>query len=119
MLTFRKEDSGFRRIDAPEIQHVSKRTGIVSKPGQPYGEKACRALESKVLGKEVKVQIIDIGHYRRMVAVLYLGDTDINRCRLLGANYFGHGLDLLQFSLNSSHPEIRCAYLTKSSGEFA
>jgi hypothetical protein len=38
-------------------------------------------LESKVLGKKVKVQIIDIDYYRRMVAVLYLGDTDINRCR--------------------------------------
>ncbi|MGD0234220.1 MAG: hypothetical protein ABSC55_06735 [Syntrophorhabdales bacterium] len=33
------------------------------------------------MGKKVKVQIIDIDYYRRMVAVLYLGDTDINRCR--------------------------------------
>ena len=46
-----------------------------------YGEEAYRVLEGKVLGKKVKVQIIDIGLYRRMVAVLYLGDTDINHCR--------------------------------------
>ena len=32
-----------------------------------------------MLGKKVKVQIMDIDRYRRMVAVLYLGDRDINR----------------------------------------
>lgn len=66
-------------IDAPEIQHSNKRTGIVSKPGQPYGEEAYRALESKVLRKIVRVQIMDIDRYRRLVAVLYLGDRDVNR----------------------------------------
>ncbi len=66
-------------IDAPEIQHINRRTGIVSKPGQPYGEEAYRTLESKVLGKSVKLQIMDIDRYRRMVAILYLGDRDINR----------------------------------------
>ena len=41
-----------------------------------------RKLESpgeKVLGKKVKVVIMDVDRYRRMVAVLYLGNTDINR----------------------------------------
>jgi micrococcal nuclease len=66
-------------IDAPEIQHINKRTGVVSKPGQPYGEESHRALQSKVLGKRVKVRITDIDRYHRMVAVLYLGNTDINR----------------------------------------
>ncbi|MDD1749558.1 MAG: thermonuclease family protein [Methanothrix sp.] len=33
---------------------------------------------SKVLGKKVKVQIMDIDRYRRMVAFLYLDDKDIN-----------------------------------------
>lgn len=66
-------------IDAPEIQHINRRTGIIAKPGQPFGEEAYRALESKVLHKRVKVQIMDIDRYRRMVAVLYLGDRDINR----------------------------------------
>jgi endonuclease YncB( thermonuclease family) len=66
-------------VDAPEIQHVNRRTGIVSKPGQPYGEEAYRTLENKVLGKRVKVKIIDVDRYRRTVAVIYLGDRDINR----------------------------------------
>ena len=66
-------------IDAPEIQHINKRTGIISKPGQPYGEEAYRVLEGKVFRKKVKVQIMDIDRYHRTVAVLYLGDRDINR----------------------------------------
>ena len=66
-------------IDAPEISHVNEKTGVVSKPGQPYGEEAYRALESKVLGKRVKVQIMDIDRYHRIVAVLYLDNRDINR----------------------------------------
>jgi endonuclease YncB( thermonuclease family) len=66
-------------IDAPEIQHINKGTGIVSRPGQPYGEEAHRALEGKVLGKRVTLQIMDIDRYRRMVSILYLGRRDINR----------------------------------------
>jgi endonuclease YncB( thermonuclease family) len=66
-------------IDAPEIRHVNKRAGVVSKPGQPYGEEAYRALEGKVLRKKVRVQVMDIDRYHRMVAVLYFGNRDINR----------------------------------------
>jgi micrococcal nuclease len=47
-------------IDAPETAKMNHRTGVVSKPGQPYGNEAYRALESKVLGKRVKVQIMDV-----------------------------------------------------------
>ena len=66
-------------IDAPETVKMNGRTGIVSKPGQPYGEEAYRVLESKVLRKRLKVQIMDVDRYHRMVAILYLGDRDINR----------------------------------------
>ena len=41
-------------IDAPETAKVNRRTGVVSKPGQPFGEEAYRVLEHKVLGKRVK-----------------------------------------------------------------
>ena len=58
---------------------MNRKTGVVSKPGQPYGEEAYRALESKVLGTKVKVVIMDVDRYRRMVAILYPGNTDINR----------------------------------------
>jgi micrococcal nuclease len=57
-------------IDAPETVKINHRTGVVLKPGQPCGEEAYRALENKVLGKTVTVQIMDIDRYHRMVAVL-------------------------------------------------
>ncbi len=66
-------------IDAPETLKMNRRTGVVSKPGQPYGNEAYRALEMMVYGKKVKVTIMDIDRYGRLVAVLYLGDRDINR----------------------------------------
>ncbi len=66
-------------IDAPETAKMNRRTGVVSKLGQTYGEEAYRALEDKVLGKRVRVRIMDIDRYRRMVSVLYLDRRDINK----------------------------------------
>jgi micrococcal nuclease len=66
-------------IDAPETEKINRRTGMVTKPGQPYGEEAHRVLEGKVLHKRITVQILDIDRYHRIVAVLYLGDRDVNR----------------------------------------
>ena len=65
-------------IDAPETEKYSRRTGRISKAGQPYGEEAYRALESKVLGKKAKVDIIDIDRYKRMVGIVYLDSGNIN-----------------------------------------
>ena len=39
---------------------MNRRTGVVSKPGQPYGAEAERALTEKVLDKKVKVVVMDI-----------------------------------------------------------
>jgi endonuclease YncB( thermonuclease family) len=39
---------------------MNHKTGVVSKQGQPYGEEAERALSEKVLGKRVKVVIMDV-----------------------------------------------------------
>jgi endonuclease YncB( thermonuclease family) len=47
-------------IDAPETAKMNRKAGVVSKLGQPYGEDAYRALEGKVSGKKVKVQIMDV-----------------------------------------------------------
>lgn len=65
-------------IDAPETEKVNSHTGRVSKPGQPYGEEAKNALESKIMGKQVKLDILDIDKYRRMVGRIYLGERNIN-----------------------------------------
>ena len=43
------------------------------------GEEAERALSEKVHGKQVKVVIMDVDRYRRMVGILLIGNTDINR----------------------------------------
>jgi len=64
--------------DAPETEKINRRTGQISKPGQPYGEEAMEALQAKVYGKKVRVDIIDIDRYRRMVSMIWLGNRNIN-----------------------------------------
>lgn len=66
-------------IDAPETEKGNKRTGKVSKPGQPYGEEAFKALKSKIYGKTVMIQILDKDKYKRMVSVVWIGDRNINK----------------------------------------
>ena len=65
-------------IDAPETEKINHMTEKVSKSGQPYGEKASRALESKILDKKVKVEIMVIDRYKRMVGIVYLDSKNIN-----------------------------------------
>ena len=59
-------------IDAPE-------TAKPDKPGQPFGEAARRALRSKIMGKKVSAEIVDIDQYQRAVAVIRYAGRDINR----------------------------------------
>jgi endonuclease YncB( thermonuclease family) len=65
-------------IDAPEKEKFSRRTGKISKLGQPYGDEAYNALGSKILSKKVKVEIMDIDRYRRTVGIVYLNGKNIN-----------------------------------------
>ena len=66
-------------IDAPETDKINNKTGRVNKPGQPYGEESMSALANKIMGKKVKVDILDIDkRYRRMVGMIYLDDRNIN-----------------------------------------
>jgi micrococcal nuclease len=53
-------------IDAPE-------------KGQPFGTKARENLGSKVFGKAVRVEVVDIDAYHREVGRIYLGERLINR----------------------------------------
>lgn len=66
-------------IDAPETTKRNKKTGKISKPGQPYGEGAYQALRQKVKLQQVRCDVYDIDKYRRLVAVVWLGSRDINR----------------------------------------
>jgi endonuclease YncB( thermonuclease family) len=65
-------------IDAPETEKGNRRTGRVSKPGQPYGEEAYRAISEKVMGQRVRLDIMDIDRYRRAVSVIWLDKRNIN-----------------------------------------
>jgi endonuclease YncB( thermonuclease family) len=59
-------------IDAPE-------TAKPDKPGQPFGEDAKKALFSKIMGRKVTAEIVDVDQYQRVVAVIRYGGRDINR----------------------------------------
>jgi micrococcal nuclease len=65
-------------IDAPETPKINQRTGRVNKPGQPYGEESWKALEGKIMRKQVRLDIIDIDQYKRMVGMIWIGDRNIN-----------------------------------------
>jgi endonuclease YncB( thermonuclease family) len=59
-------------VDAPE-------TAKPDQPGQPFGEEARRALLSKIMGKKVSAEIVDVDQYQRAVAVIRYAGRDINR----------------------------------------
>jgi len=65
-------------IDAPETDKINNKTGKVNIPGQPYGEESGRTLENKIMNKNIKVDILDIDKYRRMVGMIYLDNRNIN-----------------------------------------
>lgn len=65
-------------IDAPEVERVNRKTARISKQGQPYGKSSYEVLEAKVLKRKVRVDIIDIDRYKRMVGIVYLNGKDIN-----------------------------------------
>lgn len=65
-------------IDAPETPKINNRTGQINIPGQPHGEASWKALADKIMGKEVRLDILDIDKYRRMVGMIWLDDRNIN-----------------------------------------
>lgn len=66
-------------IDAPETEKSNRRTGHISKPGQPYGDEATLALQSKVYRKMVKLEIMDVDRYKRSVGIVWLNKENINQ----------------------------------------
>lgn len=67
-------------IDAPETEKLNKKTGKISKPGQPYGDKAELALDSKI-GRQaiISVDVTAIDKYKRLVGLIRYGNRDINK----------------------------------------
>jgi len=65
-------------IDAPETPKINRRSGQVHQTGQPFGDESQKTLSKKIMGKKVKVDILDIDKYRRMVGMVWLNDRNIN-----------------------------------------
>ena len=59
-------------IDAPETQKGNK-------PGEPFGKASRDYLASLVSQRSVRVEILDIDRYRRMVAILWLAERNVNQ----------------------------------------
>jgi len=64
-------------LDAQETAKYNK-SGQMSKPGQPYGEAAKAALQEKVQGKNVVLQIMDVDRYNRLVGLIWIDDRCVN-----------------------------------------
>jgi micrococcal nuclease len=66
-------------IDAPEDEKINKKTGKISKAGQPYGNEATKILEAKVSNAVVIINVMDVDRYKRLVGVVRIGNRNINR----------------------------------------
>lgn len=65
-------------IDAPETEKISRKTGHVSKLGQPYGNEAYRALNGKLARQVVRLDVMDVDRYSRTVSIVWVGNRNIN-----------------------------------------
>jgi len=59
------------KFDAPEIAHGDK-------PGQPFGEEAQQYLNYLISGKTVHVEARGPDQYKRVLAVLWNGQVNVN-----------------------------------------
>lgn len=58
-------------IDAPETRKPGK-------VGQLYGDEAHQILLSKVNRRQVRLDVMDVDQYKRIVGIVWLGDRNIN-----------------------------------------
>lgn len=58
-------------IDAPE-------TAKGNKLGQPYGTESHQALQTKIMGQNVRLEVLDVDKYRRLVALVWQSGRNIN-----------------------------------------
>ncbi len=59
-------------IDAPEVRHRER-------PGQRFGREARQALKALTLGRNVRVEVVDVDTHGRVVGVVYESGVNINR----------------------------------------
>lgn len=74
-------------LDADNTQQKIRLNGIdAPENGQPYGDKSKEYLSGLIAGKEVAVEIKGKDQYKRILGVVYLGDTNIN-AEMIRAGY--------------------------------
>jgi len=74
-----KVKARFYGIDCPETEKSNKKTGRISKPGQPFGTEAYNALQGKLERQRVRLDVMDIDRYGRVVSVVWVGNRNINK----------------------------------------
>lgn len=73
-----KVKARFYGIDTPETEKSNKKTGRVSKAGQPYGEEALSVLQGKLNRQKVRLDVMAIDRYKRAVGIVWLENRNIN-----------------------------------------
>jgi endonuclease YncB( thermonuclease family) len=68
----------FYGMDAPETEKSNRRTGKISKPGQPFGEDSLAALRGKLDRQRVRLEVMDVDKYGRLVSLVWVGDRCVN-----------------------------------------
>lgn len=68
----------FYGIDAPETAKGNKRTGKISKEGQPYGKEAFKGLQAKLIRQHVRLDVMDTDRYGRTVSIVWVKNRNIN-----------------------------------------
>ncbi len=65
-------------------QSIKIRLAFIDAPerDQPFFKESTDMLRSMVRGQKVSLQIVDVDRYKRVVAVVYVGDTDINKAMI-------------------------------------
>ena len=65
-------------IDAPEMPKTNPPPGYVKVHGESFGKDCKKALEAKIMGKQIRMDILDIDKYKRTVGIIWLGNRNIN-----------------------------------------
>ena len=65
-------------IDAPEMPKTNPPPGYVRVHGESFGKDCKKALEAKIMGKKIRLDIMDIDKYRRTVGIVWLENRNIN-----------------------------------------
>lgn len=65
-------------IDTPETERYDRYTGRLDKPCQPYAKESKKALEDKLMGTQVRLDVIRISLHKRSIGIIWIGNRNIN-----------------------------------------